>query len=168
MAEAPVDPIIKKYFDVIKAATGSAFKSYYYGDPIRIPNSSLPALIGARRSSRTSTASNAEDIHRITLVFTVVSDVRNDIQDDKTMTAGNARLYDLIEGRDESTLQLKSSSLLGILRKQALELDPAHQLWGDIDSPTQIDYGLVANKRANPSWSIEGAITTVASLVQIR
>ena len=162
----PEDPIIKKYFDLIQANT-KAFKGFYYGDPIMIPTSMTPALIGARRATRTKTFTNAEDQHSMTLIFTIVADVRPDIQDDKQLVAGNNRLYDLMEGRDPTTLLLKSTSLLAILRHN-IDIDEAHQLWTDMSTPTQIDYGLVANKRAKPSWSIEGATTTVATLVQIR
>jgi len=83
------------------------------------------------------------------------------------LVAGNQRLYDLMEGRDPETLALKPTSLLYILRHNA-DIDPAHDVWTDMATPTQIDYGLIANKRATPSWSIEGAITTVVSLVQSR
>jgi hypothetical protein len=162
-----MDPIIKKYFDIIKAATGDTFRAYYYGDPVRIPTSMTPAIIGARRATKTVTDTNAEDRHNMTLVFTVVADVRSDIQDDKTLVAGNQRIYDLIEGRDPATLQLKPTSLLYILRHNQA-IDESHQVWTDISTPSQVDYGLIANKRASPSWSIEGAITTTASLVQLR
>lgn len=160
------DVIIKKYFDLIASKT-KAFKTFYYGDPIRIPASSMPALIGSRRSTRSKTFTNSEDKHDMQLVFTIVADVRGEIQDDKQMVAGNRLLYELMEGRDPSTYLLRPDSLLYILRHN-VDIDPTHQIWGDIAASTSIDYGLVANKRANPSWSIEGTITTVASLVQIR
>src|SRR6185437_12735251 len=116
MPNAPLDPIIKKYFDLIKTKTGDTFKAFYYGDPIRIPMSSLPAIIGARRATRSTTFTNTEDAHKMTVVFTVVADVRADIQDDKTLVPGNSRIYDLMEGRDPGTLTLKDTSLLNILR----------------------------------------------------
>jgi hypothetical protein len=167
MPDAPLDPIITKYFDLIRSKTGDLFRGFYYGDPIRIPASMLPAVIGARRATRTSTFTNAEDIHKMTLVFTVVSDVRTDIQDDTTLVPGNSRIYDMMEGRNPDTLALKDTSLLSILRT-SIDIDPAHQLWTDMTGPTQVEYGLVLNKRSQPSWSIEASITTVASLVQIR
>ena len=161
------DPIIQKYFDLIKGITGDTFKAYYYGDPIRIPVSSMPAIIGSRRNTRAKTFTTSEDKYDMQLVFTIVADVRGEIQDDKQMVAGTNLLYDLMEGRDPATMLLKPASLAYILRHN-VDIDSAHQIWGDIAASTSIDYGLVANKRANPSWSIEGTITTVASLVQIR
>jgi len=161
------DPILKKYADLIQAKTGNRYKGVYFGDPVRIPVSMLPALIVAKKGTLTSPFSNTEDVHKITLVFTVVTDVRADFSDDTAMVPGNATLYDLMEGRDPTTLQLKATSLLAILRNN-VNIDQPHQVWTDIDTPTRIDYGLVMNKRAQPSWSIEGALTTVASIVQPR
>lgn len=160
------DPIITKYIDLIKSKTNN-FKVFYYGDPVRIPTSSLPAVIISRRQTQTSTLSSTEDQHKMALVFTVVTDVRNDIQDDKTLVPGNTSLYDFMEGRDPTTYQLKPECLLNILRNN-VNIDPSHQIWTDIDGATKIDYGLVMNKRMPESWSIEGTITAVVSLVQTR
>lgn len=161
-----VDPIIKKYFDLIKA-TNAGFKGYYYGDPVRVPTSMMPALIGARRMTNAMQSTNSEDEHQIQLVFTVVTDIRKDISDETTLVAGWNSLYDLVEGRDPKTLLLKPQSLLYILRHN-ISIDTPHQLWTDIRTPTKVDYGLVANKRLPGAWSIEAAVTTTANLVQFR
>jgi hypothetical protein len=160
------DPILKMYVDLITSKT-KVFRGIYFGDPVRIPVSMLPALIAAKKGTLTSPFSNTEDVHKTTLVFTVVTDIRADFSDETTMVPGNATLYDLMEGRDSTTMALKVTSLLGILRSN-VNIDQEHQVWTDIDTPTRIDYGLVMNKRQQPSWSIEGALTTVASIVQSR
>lgn len=162
-----VDPIIKKYFDLIKASNPDAFKGFYYGDPVRIPTSMMPALIGARRMTNVAPTTNAEDEHVMQLVFTVVTDIRKDISDETQLTPGWNTLYDLVEGRDPETLLLKPQSLMYILRHH-ISLDDAHQLWTDIRTPTKVDFGLVANKRMQGGWSIEAAVTTNANLVQYR
>ena len=46
------DPILKKYVELIKAGVPE-LKSFYYGDPIRVPKSNLPTLI----ISKTNTTS---------------------------------------------------------------------------------------------------------------
>lgn len=161
-----IDPIIQKYIDLIKANT-NVFKAFYVGDPIRVPVSRMPCLIVAKNMTSTEPFSNTEDIHTIQLVFTVVADVRKDISDETTLTPGNSSMYDIMEGRDPSTYQLKPQSLLGILRKN-VNVDRAHQIWTDIKSATKIEYGLLINKRQENSWSIEGAITVQVSVVQTR
>ncbi|CCD89850.1 protein of unknown function [Bradyrhizobium sp. ORS 285] len=161
-----MDPLIQKYIELIKANT-SAFKTFYVGDPIAIPASNMPALIITRQSTAAQPATNAEDLHKLTLQFCVVADVRSTITDDKTLVPGYQLLYDLMEGRDPSTLQLKSGSLLNILRHN-IDIDQAHQIWTDIDTPTRIQYATYQNKRGSPSWSIEGTLSAVASIVQLR
>lgn len=166
MAPQNIDPIIQLYIDLVKKNT-NVFKAFYVGDPIRIPVSMMPCLIVARRMTTTEPYTNTEDIHNIQLVFTVVADIRKDISDETTLTPGNGTLYDIMEGRDPATYQLKPQSLLGILRKN-VNVDRAHQIWTDIKSSTRIEYGLLINKRQENSWSIEGAITTQVAVVQTR
>lgn len=163
----PIDPILKKYVDLIKSKTGDTFKGVYYGDPIRLPVSRMPALIVTRRTSSSTPFTNTEDIHKMQLVFTIVADIRKDISDETTLVPGTGQLYDLMEGRDPNTYLLKPQSLLGILR-QNVNIDQAHQIWTDIETGTKIEYGLLINKRQENSWSIEGALSAVVSIVQTR
>jgi hypothetical protein len=159
-----VDPIIKIYFDLIAANT-DVFKAFYYGDPIRIPMSSLPAICCSRRMTGAKPGDSANDQHDMQLVFTIVADIRKDWSDDVTKVPGWATLYDIVEGRDPATLLLKSTSLLNILRHNR---DVANNVWTDMATATRVDYGLVANKRQPGAWSIEAALTTTVSLVQLR
>jgi hypothetical protein len=164
MAQQLVDPIIKLYFDLIAKNT-NAFKAFYYGDPIRIPASSLPAICCSRRMTGAKPEDSANDQHDMQLVFTVITDIRSDFSDDVTKVPGWAQLYDIVEGRDPATLLLKTTSLLNILRHNR---DVANNVWTDMATPTRVDYGLVANKRQPGNWSIEAALTTTVSLVQLR
>lgn len=161
---ATPDPVIKKYFDLIQANTG-AFKAYYYGDPVRIPASNLPAICGSRRMTTTTWATNAEDEHNMQLVFTIVTDIRKDFSDDVTSVPGWDTIFDIMEGRDPTTLLLKPQSLLNIIREG---FAIGNSMWTDVRTPTKVDYGLVANKRQAGSWSIEAALTTACTLVQLR
>lgn len=161
------DPIIKKYFDLIQANAPGVFKGFYYGDPIRIPASMLPALVCARRQTQSTSFTNAEDEHNMQLVFTVVTDIRKDITDDTSFVPGLATLYDVIEGRDPTTFLLKSTSLMQILRHN-VDLNAGIELWTDVSTATKVDYGMTLGKRKEDSWSLEGSITIVAKLVQLR
>lgn len=158
------DPILKLYADLIQKACPT-IKAIYYGDPIRIPASSLPALIVTRRMSNATYGTSAEDEHAMQMVFTLVTDVRRDISDDSLLSPGWTRLFDMVEGRDPTTLLLKTNSLLYVLRHN---FAVANNLWTDVQGPTRVDYGLVANKREKESWSLEAAITTTCTLVQLR
>ena len=160
------DPVIQKYADLIKSKT-AVYKAIYFGDPIRIPASKLPALIIAKRATNTSYASNAEDRHDVQLVFTVVTDLRKDISDDTSLVAGVTSLYDLIEGRDPSTLVLKPECLISILRHN-VDLNQNVQLYTDVSVPTKVDYGMTMGKRDEDHWGIEGTVTVTATLIQLR
>ena len=165
MTQQQQDPIIKLYFDLIKKSAPDAFKAFYYGDPIRIPASFLPAVIGTRRMTQTTYGTSQEDEHSMQIVLTVVTDIRKDISDETQLVPGWNRLFDIVEGRDPTTLLLKTTSLLNMIRHgYAL----ANNVWTDVRTATKVDYGLVSNKRAPGAWSIEAALTTTCTLVQIR
>lgn len=161
-----IDPILKKYADLI-TGVNKEIKAVYYGDPIRIPASSLPALVLAKIDTSVSNHSNVEDLHRIRISFTVVTDVRETIGDDKTMVAGVNAMYNLMEGRTAGTYALRTDAILNILRTN-VEVDSSANLRTDLDSMTRVDYGMTVGKRSEQGWSIEGAIEVTAHFIQVR
>jgi len=162
------DPISKKYIDLIVGIVGEGFfKGIYYGDPIRIPNSNLPALIISKDETRISNITNTEDQHLMAFMITVITDIRNDINDDKAIAPGTASLYDIIEGREEDTLKLKTKSLLHILRNN-VDVDTSLGLRTDLGSITRADYGMTIGKREIEAWAIEASIEFIAQFTQIR
>jgi len=160
------DPIIKKYFDLIKAKVPT-IKAYYQGDPIRIPKSSLPAVIISKAQTNVSALTNSEDDHRIGLILTVVTDVRDERSDDQNIVPGIAQLYDIIEGRDDTTYLLKATSILNILRTNQI-VDVAYNLRTDLGSITRCDYGMTLGKRSPEGYAIEGQVEFLATYSQIR
>ena len=162
------DPISKKYIDLIVGIVGEGFfKGIYYGDPIRIPVSNLPALIISKDETRIGNITNTEDQHLMAFMITVITDIRNDINDDKAIAPGTASLYDIIEGREEDTLKLKTKSLLHILRNN-VDVDTTLGLRTDLGSITRADYGLTIGKREIESWAIEASIEFIAHFTQAR
>lgn len=161
------DPVIGAYIALIKQYTGNTIKKFYQGDPIRIPVSNMPAIIVAKRQTMISPATNAEDSHKVTLVITVVADIREDISLDTSLVPGMGALYDIMEGRDPATLQLKPSSLLSIIRHN-VDVNAQLQLFIDVDTPTKIDYSMTLGKRGEDMFGIEGALTTVCTCIQVR
>jgi hypothetical protein len=160
------DPIITKYFDLIRLNT-SIFQEFYYGDPIRVPASNLPALIMSRAQTRLSSLNNVQDEQSIELILSVVTDVREDLSDYTNIVAGVNSLYNIIEGREASTLQLKEDSLLNILRHNLL-VDATNGLRTDLGSITTVDYGMTIGKRTEEGWAMEAQIKFVAHFTQDR
>ena len=162
------DPILQKYIDLITATT-SVFKTIYQGDPIRIPTSNLPCLIVSKTSTQVQKFTNQEDESAIAIRFTVITDVRQDLSTNENfhdLRESVVKLYDIIEGRDDSTLALKSDSLLNILRTNIV-VDAANNLRTDLDTITVVDYGEALRDR-NPQWTIESRIDFVAHYIQVR
>lgn len=160
------DPILKKYADLIQANT-KVFRKFYFGDPIRIPASFLPACILSKTETRAGKITNSQDEHGVQIVITVVTDIRKDISDENSIVPGVTSLYNIIEGRNDSDYTLKSDSLLYILRHN-IGLDTANNLRTDLSTITRVNYGMVAGKRDPEAWSIEGQIDLVAEFIQIR
>lgn len=160
------DPIIAKYISLIKAKT-DVFKSVYQGDPFRIPKSSLPALLISKTQTQFGKLTNAEDAHSIGLTITVITDIRDERSDDQQITPGIAQLYDIIEGREDTTYQLKATSILDILRTNVV-VDAQYNLRTDLGSVTRADYGMTVGKRAPEGYSTEGQVDFIATYSQLR
>lgn len=161
-------PIAKKYIDLIVGIVGEGiFRGLYYGDPIRVPASNLPALIISKDETRISNITNTEDQHLIAFTLTVITDIRDQINDDKSIAPGVAKLYNIIEGRESDTLKLKTKSLLHILRNN-LDVDISLGLRTDLGSITRADYGMTVGKRDQEAWATEAQLEFIAQFVQIR
>lgn len=161
------DPIIEKYIQLVKTAMPGVFKSFYQGDPIRVPKSSIPALIISKSQTRVAPHTNAEDAHDVGLILSVIVDLRDEIKDDVQLTPGIGQLYDIIEGREEATYKLKTNSILNILRTNIL-VDATYNLRTDLASITNVNYGLTIGKRALDTYAVEGQVEFLATYTQLR
>lgn len=162
-----VDPILKKYQELIEAAMPGLFKRVYHGDPILIPRSNMPALIISKTQTRIGVLTNAEDEHSIAIVLTVVVDIFSEMNDDQKITPGISKLYDIIEGRDDATYALKTNTLLDLLRSNVV-VDASKNLRTDLNTITRADYGLTVGKREKDAFAVEGQVEFEASFSQVR
>lgn len=162
------DPIIKKIIAIIKAAQPD-IKGYYQGDPIKIPDSMLPCCIVSKSLTRAGQMTNAEDGQEVGLTITIVTAIRAELSTEENIShiaPGVAKLYDIVEARDEN-YKLQSNSLLNILRTNQL-LDVGNNLRIDLSTPTRIDYGQTLRQRQPEMWSVEARIDIVVNFIQIR
>jgi hypothetical protein len=163
-----IDPVIQKYIDLLKANT-SAIQTYYQGEPLRVPGSSLPCAIISKRDTRASAMTNAEDQHAIGMSITIITDVRKDLSTEENIAkavAGVSTLYDIVEGRN-ADYTLKDESILGILRSNIV-LDEAKNLRTDLGSVTRVDYGTTLKGRTPEEWTIEARVDFVCTFSQVR
>lgn len=167
------DPIIQKIFTAIKAKNGK-IKGYYEAFPKQIGDSNLPVIVISK--ARTEVASfdqggaASRDQHSISLVLTLITSVRSELstsQSDTDTVAGVAKLYEIMEGRDEDDYELKDTSIISILRNN-LNLDVGNNLRIQLEGPMSIDYG-EARRDENPEqWTMEAQLAFDCHFVQRR
>ena len=160
------DPVVTKYFDLIKSKT-KAFREFYQGDPMIVPLSKLPCLILSRKATGIRKLTNAEDEHRMQLSLTVITSILEEIRDEKDLAPGISRLYELVEGRDTTTLALQEQSLLHILRNNIL-VDATTGLRTDLDTPTEVNFDQLTARRKMGLWTAEAEIAFIAHFTQVR
>lgn len=168
MADTYLDPIIQKYIELLKEKCGG-IKSFYEGEPIKIPSVDLPCVMISKRETRVGPLTNAEDEHGISLSLTLITDVRKDLSTDDDIAkvvAGVTTLYELMEGRN-ADYTLRDTSILSVLRHNPI-LDAAHNLRTDLGTVTRIDYGQTLQGRLPESWTVEARIDFVAYFTQVR
>ena len=160
------DPIIEKIFANVRAVVGTdVIKTVFHGDPLFVAKDDLPCLIASKDTTEVDDASNAEDYHRMTIVLTLVVDIRQFFDDTpKNVHVGFQKLYDMMEGR-ESDYTLKSLSLIDIMRKN-------HNLGNnaniDLEVPMNIDYGFTLGKRGENIWAQEANMSLSVYFTQLR
>jgi len=160
------DPIIEKIFSNVRAVLNEeVIKTIFYGDPLFIAKDDLPCLIGSKDVTEVDDASNAEDYHRMTIVLTLVVDIRQFFDDTpKNIHVGFQRLYDMMEGRN-SNYTLKSTSLIDIMRKNH---DLGNNANLDLEVPMRVDYGFTVGKRGENVWAQEANMSFSVYFTQLR
>jgi len=162
------DPIVEKYINTIKASC-KEIRTFFQGDPLKIPASSLPCCIISRVATQSGFLDSANDEHNMTLHITVVTDIRSELSTEENVSKiapGVAKLYDIIEGRN-ADYTLKDSSILKIIRTNQ-PIDLAHNLRTDLHTQTRVDYGTTMRNRNPAEWSIEATVEVVSNFIQLR
>lgn len=165
MTDLYKDPILEKLFALISASNTDII-SYHYGDPLFIPKSELPALIGSTDITSIGDLGNAEDEHRIKYFLTLVTDIREwtGIANPDNIHVGDQIGKKIVEERN-ANYTLKSSSLLDILRSNEDLGNNAHI---DTENPVIADYGFTFGKRGENNWAWEVNIEVPVYFSQLR
>ena len=159
------DPVLEKIITLINADDNAEIKTFFYGDPIFIAKSDLPCLIASKDITEIGDASNAEDYHKMTIVLTLVIDIRKFFDETpKNIHVGFQKLYDMFEGRD-ADYTLKSTSIVDILRKNHNLTNNANI---DMEVPMIVDYGFTIGKRGENTWAQEANLSFNVYFNQLR
>lgn len=160
---AYTDPILNEIVQLVKASNKD-IKEFYHGDPLIIPRSNLPSCIISKATTSIADENMAEDMHRLNLVITVVTDIRQDFNIEDGLVAGWSSLYDILEGRLENGT-LKSTSITDILKSNA---NLGYDAQIDVDVPLRIDYGLTVGKRGERTIAVEANLFFTVFVDQLR
>jgi hypothetical protein len=108
--------IADKIIEYLKTYGDKRIKAYYYGDPLVLPVSNMPAIIIENRSS--TIEQGATGLDELTNVYSikVVMSKKDEIGKNPEEMAAQRTLSDIIMKRDSNN-QYEVSSIMGILRK---------------------------------------------------
>lgn len=160
------DPILVKLRDVLNAAGPRELKDrYYFGDPIVVDPKKLPACFISIDRQTVGTADNTHLESRVNVVFNVVWDHKRDMMQALDNIEGHMNTVNMIAGRDPETYALRKDSMISALRaKQEL----GNNLWIDVDTLTEANYGLGIGKRGPGIYTAEATLRTQVIHHQIK
>ena len=99
--------------------------------------------------------SNMEDETRHNMVAVVVYDRTQDLGQAYDMITGNSSLSELVEKRDDTTLELARDTVLYQLRR-GQQIGP--NAWMGIKGAVSIDYGVGIDKNLGDSFSVQASV----------
>lgn len=156
MSDLYKDPIVQLIIDMLNENGPSKLDGRYINGDVLMPNQSeLPMAYIAKDTTKMGAASNMEDEHLHSLVLTVILDMKQDLDEAYDMVAGTPELYEMVEGRDDTTYQLKADSLLYNLRKSQQLAD---KTWIGVRDTVDVNYGIGIARRGPGIFSVEATV----------
>ncbi len=147
------DPVIAKLISVLNAqGPASLLNRYYFGDPLVVNKSALPAVFISRDKTVTGNDTVAEDYSRMGIAINVVYDLTRDFGQAFNNIQSSLAVYELMEGRG-ANYDFLPNSILGVLRGN-YQLDAT--LYINLDKEVELDYGVTVNKRGEGIFAVEG------------
>jgi len=108
--------IADKLLEYIKNYGDKRIKNFYFGDPLTIPVSNLPAIIVSKKLDRINQGATGLDEIDKTYSIKLVFNKKDELGKNPNEVTIQRTMADLIEGTDSSNNWL-NTSLIGILRK---------------------------------------------------
>lgn len=165
------DPIITKLIENFKnnliqdGQDRRYIKTYYYGDPLIIPKSNLPSICISKDVTSISDESNAEDQHKINMYLTLVTDIRDFMDDDMAdVNVGESIMWDIMEGRNED-YTLREDTILYVIRNNT---GIGNNALIDASEAIVADYGYTLGKRGEKSYALEAYVRIPVFVNQFR
>jgi len=108
--------IADKLLEYLKTYADKRIKQFYYGDPLLLPISNLPALIVENRSASIANGPTGLDEIDGTYIIKIVMNKKDELGKTPDEMSCQRTLSDLLMKRT-STNEFEATSVLGILRK---------------------------------------------------
>jgi len=108
--------IADKIIKYLKDIADKRIKTYYFGDPLTIPASNLPALIVSKTSSNINQGATGLDEADKTYLIRLVFNKKDELGKNPNEVSAQRTMADIIEGVDSSGVWV-SNSIMGVLRK---------------------------------------------------
>lgn len=107
--------IADKIINLLKASNDKRIKMYYYGDPLVLAVSNLPAVVVENRSSRISQTATGVDEADNTYSIKLIMNKKDEIGKNPEEMVLQRTMADILMGVDSNN-QYKANTIVGILR----------------------------------------------------
>lgn len=128
---------------------------YYWGDPVVVNPSYLPAVFISKEDTKIRAADNMTDEHEIKLQINLSLDLRKDWNTSLDSIGSHNLAYDYLEGRDDNG-DLKSTALAYICRKYQVLNEG--RTWISLRDDLEIDYVIGAGIRGEDVYTLEAML----------
>ena len=150
------DPIVTHAINALEPNGPSELNGRYMnGAPESYQQVELPLCYIYRDSTEVEPISNMEDETRHSMVAVVVYDRTQDLGQAYDMITGNSSLSEIVEKRDETSLELDPATILYQIRR-GQQIGP--NAWMGIKGAVGIDYGVGVDKNGGDSFSVQATI----------
>lgn len=104
--------------DELKVALKGTFKEFYIGDPLQIPQQSLPCVVIEIQREEAAQGPTGMDILRTTVLIKLIVNKKEDFGKRANEVLWRSRLEAMVGARDKTSNQYLDESVLGLLRKK--------------------------------------------------
>jgi len=118
MAHKYAENVTEKIMRLLKDGMGSGqIKTFYYGDPIILPQSRLTACLVNEVRTEIEVENTAQDLYRHFVTVTIVINKKTEFNKTPREQVGKRHLENIIGGIDLVTGKVADESVLGIIRQ---------------------------------------------------
>ncbi len=152
------DPILRKIKKLMDEQGPKDLRGRWaIGDSMNLPAGALPRGFISYDTELVRDIANTELRDNCSIVITVAVDMKRELQVPTDRSESHEQVVGYLAGKDPDTFQFKRDSIIGVLRGNQ-DLDIGHNLWIEVGTETEVDYGVGVEKRGPGIVTAEGLI----------